>query len=44
MHLKGTKESDVVGGESGSGDLIPGLLVWQRIQFIAKQIGNKHAI
>ena len=38
VHLKGTKESDVVGGESGSEDLIPGLLVWQRIQFIAKQI------
>ena len=38
VHLKGTKESDVVGWESGSGDFIPGLLVWQRIQFIAKQI------
>ena len=38
VHLKRTKESDVVGWESGSGNLIPGLLVWQRIQFIAKQI------
>ena len=42
VHLKGTKESDIgcalVKRESRSADLIQGLLVWQRIQFIAKQI------